>query len=244
MGRIHQAPDVQGTRRILHPGTRLCISGLPVGVKKTTLQGVFGEFGDIVRIEVSQDRPVTFIEFEEPCDAREALKMMDGALVDKQRISVRLVVEKHRPTPCHAERVELAYLAHLEARAQQKRGDNVYAVVASERAECVEGIECTGSAWQLTRKVPHCGDSVSSGGDRCNARDRDVDRHAHSSHSRSQRSKRPRQRRVRRGSSRSRDRDRAVVRRGDDRRDSSRGRSERDRHRGQERGRCRVAFRG
>merc|ERR1712224_511822 len=76
-------------------GCRICVRGLPEGVKKTTLQGAFDEFGRIVKIEVPQDKPgIAFIEFEDKRDASDAVKDMDGSTLEKQKISVTLSDEK------------------------------------------------------------------------------------------------------------------------------------------------------
>merc|ERR1711933_634412 len=102
-----------GPRRSIRPGTRLCVHGLPAGIKKTALQAAFGEFGDVVRIEVPQDQPVAFIEFEEPNDATEAARDMDGKTIERQRVNVRLVDDRPRAMPDHAIRIQQEYVAIL-----------------------------------------------------------------------------------------------------------------------------------
>ena len=87
--------DKQGPKRTIKPGTRICVQGLPLKVRKTVLQGAFGDFGNVVKIEMPQEQSVAFIEFEDPGDAADAAESMDGKTIEKQRVSVRLV-DDHR----------------------------------------------------------------------------------------------------------------------------------------------------
>lgn len=67
-------------------GTTVAVSGLPVGVKKTDIQGAFGDFGQILRIDLETGR--AFVEFDDERDAKDALAEMDGKKLKDCRIRV------------------------------------------------------------------------------------------------------------------------------------------------------------
>eukprot|EP00416_Gambierdiscus_australes_P033324 CAMPEP_0171106716 /NCGR_PEP_ID=MMETSP0766_2-20121228/65350_1 /TAXON_ID=439317 /ORGANISM="Gambierdiscus australes, Strain CAWD 149" /LENGTH=360 /DNA_ID=CAMNT_0011567875 /DNA_START=58 /DNA_END=1137 /DNA_ORIENTATION=+ len=72
------------------PGTTLCVSGVSLSVKKTTLQEHFGEYGRIVRIEAPQGKHVAFIEYDSKRDCNDALEASRGKVIDGQRVTVKL----------------------------------------------------------------------------------------------------------------------------------------------------------
>mmetsp|Transcript_58682 Transcript_58682/g.137406 ORF Transcript_58682/g.137406 Transcript_58682/m.137406 type:complete len:196 (+) Transcript_58682:63-650(+) len=81
-------------------GHRLCVSASHgKGLKKTTLQGAFGEFGRILQIETPKPN-LAFIAFEEKRDAEDAIESMDGRNLDGQTITVSKAGPKptYRPT--------------------------------------------------------------------------------------------------------------------------------------------------
>eukprot|EP00913_Durusdinium_trenchii_P006819 g6410.t1 len=66
------------------------------GLKKTTLQGAFQEYGHILQIETPKPN-LAFIAFSEKADAQDALEAMDGKTLDGQT----LTVSKAGPKPTY-----------------------------------------------------------------------------------------------------------------------------------------------
>mmetsp|Transcript_86671 Transcript_86671/g.223236 ORF Transcript_86671/g.223236 Transcript_86671/m.223236 type:complete len:180 (-) Transcript_86671:12-551(-) len=77
-------------------GHRICVNGLAKATKMS-LQGLFGEFGHIIKIETPQRGSAAYVSFKDKNDASEAVKYMDGETVDGQRISVSRAGD--RPPP-------------------------------------------------------------------------------------------------------------------------------------------------
>ncbi|CAE8737862.1 unnamed protein product, partial [Polarella glacialis] len=78
-------------------GHRLCVSSsFGKGLKKTTLQGAFGDYGHILQIETPKPN-LAFIAFSDKADAADAMRSMDGKTIDGQTISV----SKAGPKPTH-----------------------------------------------------------------------------------------------------------------------------------------------
>lgn len=69
------------------------------GLKKTTLQGAFGDFGHILQIETPKSN-LAFIAFAEKADAQEAMEALDGKNLDGQTLTVSKAGPKptYRPT--------------------------------------------------------------------------------------------------------------------------------------------------
>eukprot|EP00747_Dinoflagellata_sp_TGD_P223348 gnl/TRDRNA2_/TRDRNA2_94932_c0_seq1.p1 gnl/TRDRNA2_/TRDRNA2_94932_c0~~gnl/TRDRNA2_/TRDRNA2_94932_c0_seq1.p1 ORF type:complete len:161 (+),score=19.69 gnl/TRDRNA2_/TRDRNA2_94932_c0_seq1:47-529(+) len=74
--------------------TTIMVSGLSSNVRKTDLQGKFGEFGQIVRLDL--DGAKAYLEFEDLRDAEDAVKALDGKTVKDSRMKVEM---KHRLMP-------------------------------------------------------------------------------------------------------------------------------------------------
>lgn len=78
-------------------GHRLCVSATHgKGLKKTTLQGAFQEYGHILQIETPKPN-LAFIAFADKTDAQDALEAMDGKTLDGQT----LTVSKAGPKPTY-----------------------------------------------------------------------------------------------------------------------------------------------
>ena len=78
-------------------GHRLCVSATHgKGLKKTTLQGAFQEYGHILQIETPKPN-LAFIAFADKSDAQDALEAMDGKTLDGQT----LTVSKAGPKPTY-----------------------------------------------------------------------------------------------------------------------------------------------
>eukprot|EP00811_Abedinium_folium_P012324 NODE_21426_length_754_cov_1.913876.p1 GENE.NODE_21426_length_754_cov_1.913876~~NODE_21426_length_754_cov_1.913876.p1 ORF type:complete len:147 (-),score=53.05 NODE_21426_length_754_cov_1.913876:313-753(-) len=61
------------------PGTRLFVSRIAPGVKKTDIQQVFGEFGQVVDIELPMTaKGVAFVQYDSVRDARDAMEEVTG----------------------------------------------------------------------------------------------------------------------------------------------------------------------
>lgn len=73
------------------PQCTVAVTGVTERTKKTALQEAFGEFGRIIRIEVPDGKTLAFVEYEERRDASDAIKTMNGKMVEGRRIGVRLV---------------------------------------------------------------------------------------------------------------------------------------------------------
>mmetsp|Transcript_33054 Transcript_33054/g.76875 ORF Transcript_33054/g.76875 Transcript_33054/m.76875 type:complete len:148 (+) Transcript_33054:171-614(+) len=67
-------------------GTTLRVSGLSTTARKTDVQGVFGDFGYILRIDLEPGR--AYVEFEDERDALDALSEMDGKKLKGQFMKV------------------------------------------------------------------------------------------------------------------------------------------------------------
>ncbi|CAE8630165.1 unnamed protein product, partial [Polarella glacialis] len=94
-------------------------------VKKTVLQGAFGEFGRIVKLEVPADKPgCAFIEYDEQRDASDALSELNGAVLEKHKISVVGSDEKPKVyTSGHpiGEATKADYVKRLEDEGKQRQ---------------------------------------------------------------------------------------------------------------------------
>ncbi|CAE8665198.1 unnamed protein product, partial [Polarella glacialis] len=115
----------RGPAKTLRSGCRLLVRGLPEGVKKTVLQGAFGEFGRIVKLEVPADKPgCAFIEYDEQRDASDALSELNGAVLEKHKISVVGSDEKPKVyTSGHpiGEATKADYVKRLEDEGKQRQ---------------------------------------------------------------------------------------------------------------------------
>eukprot|EP00933_Yihiella_yeosuensis_P021448 TRINITY_DN16958_c0_g4_i1.p1 TRINITY_DN16958_c0_g4~~TRINITY_DN16958_c0_g4_i1.p1 ORF type:complete len:180 (+),score=36.72 TRINITY_DN16958_c0_g4_i1:236-775(+) len=109
--------DKQGPKRAIRPGTRVCVTELSESVRKTSLQAAFGDFGNVDKIELFPEQRMAYIEFEDPADAQDAAKDMDGKLVEKSKIRTKLMEDRPRASMDHALRVQKACLANIESRA-------------------------------------------------------------------------------------------------------------------------------
>jgi len=67
-------------------GTTLLVSGLSEGARKTDLQGAFGDFGQILRIDLTPGK--AYVEFEDERDALDALSEMDGKKLKDRKVKV------------------------------------------------------------------------------------------------------------------------------------------------------------
>ncbi|CAE7668083.1 RS2Z32 [Symbiodinium necroappetens] len=59
-------------------------------LRKTTLQAPFGDFGQILRIDVSETQRCAYVEYEDPRDAQDAQKDLDGKRIAGKEVSVLL----------------------------------------------------------------------------------------------------------------------------------------------------------
>ncbi|CAE6966822.1 KCTD3, partial [Symbiodinium sp. CCMP2456] len=59
-------------------------------LRKTTLQAPFGDFGHILRIDVSETQRCAYVEYEDPRDAQDAQKDLDGKRIAGKEVSVLL----------------------------------------------------------------------------------------------------------------------------------------------------------
>ncbi|CAE7374151.1 SRSF3 [Symbiodinium pilosum] len=59
-------------------------------LKKTTLQAPFGDYGQILRIDVSETQRCAYVEYEDPRDAQDAQKDLDGKRIAGKEVSVLL----------------------------------------------------------------------------------------------------------------------------------------------------------
>eukprot|EP00933_Yihiella_yeosuensis_P014476 TRINITY_DN12974_c1_g1_i1.p1 TRINITY_DN12974_c1_g1~~TRINITY_DN12974_c1_g1_i1.p1 ORF type:complete len:175 (-),score=17.14 TRINITY_DN12974_c1_g1_i1:47-571(-) len=81
-------------RRARNTGATICISGISENEKKTTLQGVLGDFGHVVRIEIPAGRRVAFVEFEDKRDANEAVRSLDRKTIGRSTVSVKMADDR------------------------------------------------------------------------------------------------------------------------------------------------------
>mmetsp|Transcript_54166 Transcript_54166/g.118544 ORF Transcript_54166/g.118544 Transcript_54166/m.118544 type:complete len:259 (+) Transcript_54166:32-808(+) len=59
-------------------------------LRKTTLQAPFGDFGQILRIDVSETQRCAYVEYEDSRDAQDAAKDLDGSKIAGKEVSVAL----------------------------------------------------------------------------------------------------------------------------------------------------------
>eukprot|EP00443_Scrippsiella_acuminata_P032049 CAMPEP_0115268438 /NCGR_PEP_ID=MMETSP0270-20121206/52521_1 /TAXON_ID=71861 /ORGANISM="Scrippsiella trochoidea, Strain CCMP3099" /LENGTH=181 /DNA_ID=CAMNT_0002684641 /DNA_START=38 /DNA_END=580 /DNA_ORIENTATION=+ len=103
-------------------GHRICVSGLGERATKTMLQGAFGEFGHIIKIETPRSGSAAYISFKDRGDAEDAVKAMDGEQIDGQRVAVSRAGERPPPNAAKKE-------------AQQTKASEVLTTVNFEREE-------------------------------------------------------------------------------------------------------------
>ncbi|CAL1147172.1 unnamed protein product [Cladocopium goreaui] len=111
--------DKQGPKRTIRNGTRVLVRDLPEKVRKTSLQSAFGDFGNVVRIELMPEQRTAYIEYEEPRDAEDAAREMDGKMLERSKIRTKMMDDRPRAAMDHAIRVQEACLANLESRAAE-----------------------------------------------------------------------------------------------------------------------------
>eukprot|EP00931_Biecheleriopsis_adriatica_P076426 TRINITY_DN5013_c0_g1_i1.p1 TRINITY_DN5013_c0_g1~~TRINITY_DN5013_c0_g1_i1.p1 ORF type:complete len:169 (+),score=19.59 TRINITY_DN5013_c0_g1_i1:35-541(+) len=99
-------------------GHRVCVTGLGKATK-TQLQGAFGEFGHIIKIETPLNGSAAYISYKEKGDAEDAVKYMDGESVDGQKVTVTKA--ENRPPPRGARKEPGG--ASETARSEQGRRD-------------------------------------------------------------------------------------------------------------------------
>lgn len=90
-------------------GYRICVSGLGHSASKTDLQGAFGEYGHIIRMETPGGaKGIAYITFEDKRDAHDAVKYGDGQTIDGRVVHVTLADLKPPPSqPKAAEQQDL-----------------------------------------------------------------------------------------------------------------------------------------
>merc|ERR1719174_2263318 len=66
-------PMTGGTRK---PGYTIQVTGLSTSIRKTDLQGAFGEYGQISRIDLAGTK--AYLQYDEKVDALDAIKAWDG----------------------------------------------------------------------------------------------------------------------------------------------------------------------
>mmetsp|Transcript_24796 Transcript_24796/g.65094 ORF Transcript_24796/g.65094 Transcript_24796/m.65094 type:complete len:136 (-) Transcript_24796:69-476(-) len=94
---LNNPPDAGSFRYKV--GTTLLVSGLPT-VRKTDVQGAFGDYGQILRIDLEAGR--AYVEFDDERDALDALEM-DGRKFQGHRLKVERTKTKEirDQTPRH-----------------------------------------------------------------------------------------------------------------------------------------------
>eukprot|EP00434_Breviolum_minutum_P002769 symbB.v1.2.002436.t1/scaffold129.1/size311234/25 len=111
--------DKQGPKRTIRNGTRVLVRDLPEKIRKTSLQSAFGDYGTVVRIELLPEQRTAYIEYDDPKDAEDAARDMDGKTLEKAKIRTKIMDDRPRAAMDHAIRVQEAYLAHVESRAAE-----------------------------------------------------------------------------------------------------------------------------
>lgn len=71
-------------------------------LRKTTLQAPFGDFGQILRIDVSETQRCAYVEYEDSRDAQDAAKDLDGSKIAGKEVSVALASAAKRTTSTSA----------------------------------------------------------------------------------------------------------------------------------------------
>ncbi|PWZ34691.1 Serine/arginine-rich splicing factor SR45 [Zea mays] len=92
----------QAKRRKVSPPAEsavLCIDHLSRNVNEAHLKEIFGNFGEVVNVELSMDRMVNlprgygYIEFKKRADAEKALLHMDGGQIDGNIVKLRFTLQ-------------------------------------------------------------------------------------------------------------------------------------------------------
>eukprot|EP00435_Cladocopium_sp_Y103_P019053 s1779_g4.t1 len=71
-------------------------------LRKTTLQAPFGDFGQILRIDVSETQRCAYVEYEDSRDAQDAAKDLDGSKIAGKEVSVALASAAKRTSSTSA----------------------------------------------------------------------------------------------------------------------------------------------
>lgn len=87
----------QAATRDRVPGATVCVSGITGDCTKMKLQEKFGDFGDIVRLEILMSKQIAFVEFEDEADARTALRRCDGTTMGGHKITCKIADESRTP---------------------------------------------------------------------------------------------------------------------------------------------------
>eukprot|EP00747_Dinoflagellata_sp_TGD_P179127 gnl/TRDRNA2_/TRDRNA2_29385_c0_seq1.p1 gnl/TRDRNA2_/TRDRNA2_29385_c0~~gnl/TRDRNA2_/TRDRNA2_29385_c0_seq1.p1 ORF type:complete len:176 (-),score=30.85 gnl/TRDRNA2_/TRDRNA2_29385_c0_seq1:98-601(-) len=96
-------------------GTTILVTGLDNNIRKTDLQGAFGEYGQIIRLDVTGVK--AYLEYDESRDAKDAVAMMDGQTIKGCRLRVELKTQSETP----AARQERQGRQALAARVQEDK---------------------------------------------------------------------------------------------------------------------------
>jgi len=59
--------------------------------KKTTLQAPFGEYGQVLRIDIQESQGCVYVEYEDEIDARDAQKELNGTEIAGKKVSVEMI---------------------------------------------------------------------------------------------------------------------------------------------------------
>uniref|UniRef100_A0A7S1Q1I6 RRM domain-containing protein n=1 Tax=Alexandrium catenella TaxID=2925 RepID=A0A7S1Q1I6_ALECA len=76
-------------------GKTVCVYGAVDKIRKTDLQGKFGEYGHIIRMDILVSKQVAFVEFEDARDAYEAVEYTNGTKL--HGVPVRVQIADDRP---------------------------------------------------------------------------------------------------------------------------------------------------
>eukprot|EP00411_Alexandrium_monilatum_P037320 CAMPEP_0175394448 /NCGR_PEP_ID=MMETSP0095-20121207/33448_1 /TAXON_ID=311494 /ORGANISM="Alexandrium monilatum, Strain CCMP3105" /LENGTH=90 /DNA_ID=CAMNT_0016693067 /DNA_START=52 /DNA_END=320 /DNA_ORIENTATION=+ len=76
-------------------GKTVCVYGDVEKIRKTDLQGKFGEFGHIIRMDILASKQVAFVEFADARDAYEAVDYCNGTRLNG--VAVRVQIAEDRP---------------------------------------------------------------------------------------------------------------------------------------------------
>merc|ERR1719203_1618566 len=58
--------------------------------RKTTLQAKFGDFGQILRIEIPEGQGTAYIQYEDKRDAEDAVSEIDGQTICGRKVKVQI----------------------------------------------------------------------------------------------------------------------------------------------------------
>lgn len=87
----HNSKQMAGRFREWSLDCKVYIGNLPEGASKTEIEALFNKYGPLKNVWVARNPPgFAFVEFEDPRDAEDAVRALDGSRVAGSRVRVEM----------------------------------------------------------------------------------------------------------------------------------------------------------